>query len=148
MFARLTFQPRRRRHYVPPKSHYTSTRLNIGHNPIRQFIYLFSGYVTARWNAVAYLVEALCYKPEGRGLESLGSGFFFFNLPNPSSRTMVLGSTQPLTEMNTRNLPGGVNGDRRVRLTTLPPSVSRLSKENVGPSTSQNPMGLRGLLQG
>jgi hypothetical protein len=31
----------------------------------------------------------------------------FFNLPNPSSRTIVLGSTQPLTEMNTRNLSGG-----------------------------------------
>jgi hypothetical protein len=31
----------------------------------------------------------------------------FFNWPNPSSRTMSLGSTQPLTEMSTRNLPGG-----------------------------------------
>jgi hypothetical protein len=31
----------------------------------------------------------------------------FFNLPNPSSRTMVLGSTQLLTEMSTTNLPGG-----------------------------------------
>jgi hypothetical protein len=31
----------------------------------------------------------------------------FFNLPNPSSRTMALGSTQPLIEMSTRNLPGG-----------------------------------------
>jgi hypothetical protein len=31
----------------------------------------------------------------------------FFNLPNPSSRTMALGSTQPLSEMSTRNLPGG-----------------------------------------
>jgi hypothetical protein len=31
----------------------------------------------------------------------------FFNWPNPSSHTMALGSTQPLTEMNTRNLPGG-----------------------------------------
>jgi hypothetical protein len=31
----------------------------------------------------------------------------FFNLTNPSSRTMALGSTQPLTEMNTRNFPGG-----------------------------------------
>jgi hypothetical protein len=30
-----------------------------------------------------------------------------FNCPNPSSRTMALGSTQPLTEMSTRNLPGG-----------------------------------------
>jgi hypothetical protein len=31
----------------------------------------------------------------------------FFNLPKPSSRTMALGSTQPLREMSTRNLPGG-----------------------------------------
>jgi hypothetical protein len=31
----------------------------------------------------------------------------FFSLPNPSSRTMALGSTQPLTEMSTRNFPGG-----------------------------------------
>jgi hypothetical protein len=30
----------------------------------------------------------------------------FLNLPNPSSRTMTLGSTQPLTEMSNRNLPG------------------------------------------
>jgi hypothetical protein len=30
-----------------------------------------------------------------------------FNLPNPSSRTMALGTTQPLIEMSTRNLPGG-----------------------------------------
>jgi hypothetical protein len=31
----------------------------------------------------------------------------FFNLPNPSSRTTALGSTQPLRVMSTRNLPGG-----------------------------------------
>jgi hypothetical protein len=31
----------------------------------------------------------------------------FFNWPNPSSRTMALRSTQPLTEMSTWNLPGG-----------------------------------------
>jgi hypothetical protein len=31
----------------------------------------------------------------------------FFNWPNPSSRTMALGSTQPLIEMSTKNLPGG-----------------------------------------
>jgi hypothetical protein len=30
----------------------------------------------------------------------------FFNLPNPSSRTMALGSNEPLTEMSTTNLPG------------------------------------------
>jgi hypothetical protein len=31
----------------------------------------------------------------------------FFIWPNPSSRTMALISTQPLTEMSTKNLPGG-----------------------------------------
>jgi hypothetical protein len=29
----------------------------------------------------------------------------FFDRPNPSSRTVTLGSTQSLTEMSTRNLP-------------------------------------------
>jgi hypothetical protein len=31
----------------------------------------------------------------------------FFNWPNPSDRTMTLGSTQPLIEMSSRNIPGG-----------------------------------------
>jgi hypothetical protein len=31
----------------------------------------------------------------------------FLNIPNPSSRTMTLGSTQPLREMSNRNLPAG-----------------------------------------
>jgi hypothetical protein len=31
----------------------------------------------------------------------------FFNLSNPSSRSMALGSTRPLTEMRTRDLPRG-----------------------------------------
>jgi hypothetical protein len=38
----------------------------------------------------------------------------FFNLPDPSSRTMALEPTQSLTEMSTRNLLGGVKGGRRV----------------------------------
>jgi hypothetical protein len=32
---------------------------------------------------------------------------FVFDWPNPSSRSMALGSTQPLTEVSTRNLLGG-----------------------------------------
>jgi hypothetical protein len=53
---------------------------------------------------------------------------FFLNLPNPSSRTITLGWTQPLTEM----LPGiflGVNRGRHVNMKTSPPSVRRLSKQ-------------------
>jgi hypothetical protein len=49
---------------------------------------------------------------------------FFFNWPNPSSHTMALGSTQPLKEMSTRNLPGG-----KGRLTTSPPYVSRMCRK-------------------
>jgi hypothetical protein len=57
-------------------------------------------------HAVAYMVEALCYKPEGHGFNSQGV-IGFFNSLNPSGCNMALGSTQPLTEMNTTNLPGG-----------------------------------------
>jgi hypothetical protein len=57
-----------------------------------------------------------------------GYWMFCFNWPNPSSRSVALGSTQPLTEMSTRNLPVRANGDRRMRLTS-PPTVSRLSRK-------------------
>jgi hypothetical protein len=56
--------------------------------------------------AVALLVETLCYKPDGRGFGSRWVHWIFY-LPNPSVRTMVLGSNQPLTEMSTRNFTGG-----------------------------------------
>jgi hypothetical protein len=42
----------------------------------------------------------------GRSLVQVSDEVDFFNLHNPSSRTMALGSTQPLTVMSTRNLPG------------------------------------------
>jgi hypothetical protein len=41
----------------------------------------------------------------------------------------------------------GVKGGRRIGLTNIPPSVSWLSRQNVGTSTSHNSMGLHGLLQ-
>jgi hypothetical protein len=52
----------------------------------------------------------------------------FFSCPNLSSRTMALGLTQPLTEMSTRNLPGG-KGSRCISLITSPPSVSWLNRK-------------------
>jgi hypothetical protein len=41
---------------------------------------------------------------------------------------MAMGSTQPLTEISTRKIPGGVKGGGLVRV-TLPPSVNRLSRK-------------------
>jgi hypothetical protein len=43
----------------------------------------------------------------GRSRVRVPMRWIFFNLPNSSSRTMALGSTQPLTEMSTRKIPGG-----------------------------------------
>jgi hypothetical protein len=68
----------------------------------------------------------------GRSRDRVRMRWIFSNLPNPSGRTMALGSTQPVTEMSTRNLKKemwGVNGGRRGGLTTFPLSVSRLSKK-------------------
>jgi hypothetical protein len=43
----------------------------------------------------------------GRSLVRVPDEVDFLNVPNHSSRTMSLGPTQPLTEMSTRNFPGG-----------------------------------------
>jgi hypothetical protein len=51
--------------------------------------FLFRGY------AVAHLFEALRYKPESQGFDSRWCNW------NLCSRTMAVGSTQPLTEMST-----------------------------------------------
>jgi hypothetical protein len=42
----------------------------------------------------------------GRSRVRVPMRWIFSNLSNPSSRTMALGSTQPLTEISTRNLDG------------------------------------------
>jgi len=43
---------------------------------------------------------------------------------SPFGCTMVLWSTQPLTDLSTRNVSRGSKGDRYVGLTTLPPSCA------------------------
>jgi hypothetical protein len=62
-----------------------------------------------------------------------------FHLPNPSGRTTALGSTQPLTEMTTRNIP---RGKKRPAL-----KADNLAEclNIVEASTSRNPKGLHGL---
>jgi hypothetical protein len=51
------------------------------------------------------LIQAVSYKPERRGFDS-DEVTVLFHVPNPSNRAISLGSTNPLTEMSTRNLPG------------------------------------------
>jgi hypothetical protein len=103
--------------------------------PVSYSVYDFSFTLFSEWARGSVFGKGTMLQA-GRSRVRVPMRRFFFNLPIPSSRTMALGSTQPLTEMSTRNL------------TALPPSVSRLSRENVGAWTSHNPMNLHGLLQG
>jgi hypothetical protein len=71
----------------------------------------------------------------------------FYILRNHSNRIMTMGSTQPLTEMSTRNLPRvwnatGTYGWQPYR------HLCADCLENMEASTSHKPIGLHGLLQG
>jgi hypothetical protein len=68
--------------------------------------------------AVAQLVEALRYKPEGRGFISRWGNWL-----NPSGHTVGLESTRPLTEISSSNICWG-KGGRCVGQTPLPPSCA------------------------
>jgi hypothetical protein len=82
----------------------------------------------------------------GRPLVRIPDEVNFFNVSNPYRRTMALGSTQPLTEMSTRNLPGGKK--RPARRTHNLAAIYETMSENVGASTSRSPKGLHGLCRG
>jgi hypothetical protein len=84
--------------------------------------------------AVAQLVEAQRYKPEGRGFDSRWGNWDF-------SWTVTLGLTQPLTEMSTRDISWGSKGGRCVGLTTLPYSCADFL-HILGALTSRIPKGL------
>jgi len=97
---------------------------------------IVSHYDGDRGSTVA---KVLCYKSEGRWFDPSWCQWIFHWHKNPSDRTMALGSSQPLTEMNTRSISWG-KGGRCVRQTTYhhPVSLSR----NLGTLTSWNPLGL------
>ena len=73
---------------------------NINHSNFRSFMFLLKsvGY------AVKQLFQALSYKPEGRGFDARWGIYHWLN---PSGLTTALGSTQPLTEMSTRDILWG-----------------------------------------
>jgi hypothetical protein len=54
--------------------------------------------------------------------------FESFHCLHPSGPTMTLESTQPLTEMSTRDLPWGSKGGRCVGLITIPPPCADCKK--------------------
>jgi hypothetical protein len=98
------------------------TRYSLGNKICSTNIEIFS------YHFVLFILISLT---SGSSRDRVPMRWIFSNLSNPSCRTMALGSTQPLTEISTRNLKKetwGVKCGRRIGLTNLPPSVSRLSK--------------------
>jgi hypothetical protein len=99
------------------------------------------GILRMSWTRGNIVVEALCYRPEGRGFDIWGSHWtvlFYLNI------------TQPLKELSTRDrnkkLFRGVERGRCVRLETSPPAEIRPSRQCRILNISQ-PMGLHCLLQ-
>jgi hypothetical protein len=79
---------------------------DAGELPKRKNITTFSLlFYFSRVQAIG--LEALRYKPEGRGFDFRWRHWIFFHWHNPSGRTLALGLTQPLTEMNTRYVSWG-----------------------------------------
>jgi hypothetical protein len=80
---------------------YLSPCHKINHSPF--LLFCFSSNCT-----FVLFMDEVHYATVRKFAGSIPDGVIgFFNWPNPSSRIMALGSTQPLTEMSTRNLPGG-----------------------------------------
>jgi hypothetical protein len=89
--------------FEPTTLEFKPTALRLG-QPVRWFIYW--SYRGLKMNIISVVGWGTMLQA-GRSRVWVPMRCIFFNWPNPSSRTMALGSTQPLPEMSTRNLPGG-----------------------------------------
>jgi hypothetical protein len=105
--------------YISSYSQTTVTRCSV---PASLHISLFC-FTTVDYigHAVAQLKHCATNRNVAGSVPDVVTGIFHWH--NPSGRTMVLGSTQSLTEMSTRNIFWG-KGDRCVGLTTLPLSCA------------------------
>jgi hypothetical protein len=85
-------------------------------------LFLYTLTVLNLCSAKLWSLMTHCHSFQGQNLSLTP---YLITNTNPS-RIVVLESTQPLTEMSTRNL-FGVKGSWCIRLTTAPPSMSRFS---------------------
>jgi hypothetical protein len=107
------------------------------YSPIRGYLWYLNYGLSVLWNDCSdFHYQSLCcylrlrYFMQPTIKEETASSYshwILFNVANPSSPTVALLS-QPLTETSTRNFPEDGRGPC-LRLTTSPPSVSRLSRK-------------------
>jgi hypothetical protein len=89
------------------KFHFLSNKIKCMHNmSIHTHIYIYI-YIYIRARSSVFHWGTMLQAGRPRVWFPMRSLVFFFNWPNPSSRTMDLWSIQPLTEMSARSLPGG-----------------------------------------
>ena len=108
-------------------------------------IYPYEILVLWRKPSFLYMCLQILYGPlfylSRKGAGSIPDGVIgIFHFHNPSGRTMVLGSTQPLTEMSTRNISWGQRQPVR-RVDNLITFMCWLCG-NLGASNSWNPLDL------
>ena len=101
------------------------------------FSQILNTFLSREWNrnvTLCWVTDSLVHCATIRTVAGSipGCVMVIFHWHNPYGRTMVLGSTQPVTEMSTRCISWGGKGGRCIRLTTLPPSCAVVMKsENL-----------------
>jgi hypothetical protein len=103
--------------WVPRRKYRDSASISYEHllsNPFKLIVNRLTIRYIVSIGSTRYRSWLRHYTTSRKVAGSISDEVDFFNWPNPSSRTMALGSTQPLTEMSTGNLLG-VKGGRQAR---------------------------------